>query len=379
MGINVVNRAGLEALVGDSIAIGVPLFIEGTFGIGKTDVVSSKLKERGFEPITWFRGSHATPDTIAGVPYLDDGQLRRAVPELIAAVRRVEADGKRPALFLDELNLSSPNTLAALLQLLLEKRLGEYALPGGTPIIAAGNLETDGSVVSMLPLPAANRMAICRYAGPTFAEWEEWAVPADVHPLVLAFLKDHPGWLVLKESLENGAVPAEGIDEETTRWPTPRSWAHASKHLKLVEVTGRKDERLKVLSLHVGDAAALRAEAYIALADKMVPVQEVFDDPEKAPLPSESDVAVTYMTITSAVQRLMLDRDQKELVALLHWTKRQSDAITMMAVSILARERNMLSMLSTALFEGALPDIPEEAFELLSQMMAADGAAVASA
>jgi MoxR-like ATPase len=60
-------------------------------------------------------------------------------------------------LFLDELNAAPPLVQAACYQLVLDRRLGEYRLPDGWSIVAAGNRETARAITHRMPSVLANR------------------------------------------------------------------------------------------------------------------------------------------------------------------------------------------------------------------------------
>ena len=54
---------------------------------------------------------------------------------------------KEGILFLDELNTAAPMVQASAYQLILDRKIGEYTLPDGWAIVAAGNRESDKGVV----------------------------------------------------------------------------------------------------------------------------------------------------------------------------------------------------------------------------------------
>ena len=58
---------------------------------------------------------------------------------------------------LEELPSAVPMVQAALYQLVLDRKVGEYELPEGASLIACGNRETDRGVVHRMPTPLASR------------------------------------------------------------------------------------------------------------------------------------------------------------------------------------------------------------------------------
>ena len=292
---NKVTVDGLKKFVKLSVDTGHALFVHGTFGIGKTEIVGGTLREMGYEPVDWFRASSMSPDTLAGVPYVVGEKLARAVPEIIDACRRVAAQGKRPALVMDEMNIATPSMLGAMLQLLREKQLAGFHLPDSTPVIGMGNLATDGSIVHELPLPAANRMMHVVFTGPTFEEWERWAGGAGVHPAVMNTLREQPHLLNERASLEN---PAEGIGRIV--WGTPRTWAMLSDLLKVAE----QKDYMTIAASVVGDACAVALETSLQGFFETVSLNEVLRSPETAPVPNVEHPGHCYMQMLRLLQEL---------------------------------------------------------------------------
>jgi MoxR-like ATPase len=65
--------------------------------------------------------------------------------------------GPAGILFLDEINAAPPTVSAAAYQFILDRRLGEYVIPEGWAIFAAGNRQGDRGVTYAMPAPLANR------------------------------------------------------------------------------------------------------------------------------------------------------------------------------------------------------------------------------
>ena len=60
-------------------------------------------------------------------------------------------------LFLDELTSAPPMTQAACYQLVLDRALGDYRLPDGWSVLAAGNPASERGVSYSMPRPLLNR------------------------------------------------------------------------------------------------------------------------------------------------------------------------------------------------------------------------------
>ena len=94
-------------------------------------------------------------------------------------------------LFLDELNAAPAMVQASCYQLVLDRKLGEYVLPDGWAIVAAGNRNSDRAATNRMPTPLRNRFVHLEFEVDT-QEWSEWAFQAGVRPEVIAFLPFSP-------------------------------------------------------------------------------------------------------------------------------------------------------------------------------------------
>src|SRR6516225_4363107 len=73
----------------------------------------------------------------------------------------------------------------------LDRRLGEYTLPGGWAIVAAGNRDSDRAATTRMPTPLRNRFVHIDFEVDV-QEWSEWAIKANVGPEVIAFIRFRP-------------------------------------------------------------------------------------------------------------------------------------------------------------------------------------------
>ena len=105
---------------------------------------------------------------------------------------------------------------AALYQLVLDRRCGEYELPDGAALIACGNRETDRGVVHRMPTPLASRFVHLdiRVDAP---DWRAWGAENGIAPENLFFVQMHP-------ELLNQFNP-QSVEKA---FPCPRTWEFVS-------------------------------------------------------------------------------------------------------------------------------------------------------
>ena len=124
------------------LALQRPIMVWGAPGIGKSDIIKqigndSKRKVIDIRLPLW------EPTDIKGIPYFNSKKntMEWAPPA------ELPSDPKSKAiLFLDELNSAPPSVQAAAYQLILNRRVGQYYLPKGVSIVAAGNRDADKGV-----------------------------------------------------------------------------------------------------------------------------------------------------------------------------------------------------------------------------------------
>ena len=110
-------------------------------GVGKSEAVRQAAAEAGL-PLRSLLGTQIAPEDVSGVPKIVESRSIFCPPRVL-----LPEDDKPFCLFLDELPASPPDVQKAFYSLLLERRLGEYRLPKGTWVVAAGNRSEDRALV----------------------------------------------------------------------------------------------------------------------------------------------------------------------------------------------------------------------------------------
>ncbi|MFH8926044.1 AAA family ATPase [Streptomyces pristinaespiralis] len=307
----------LEALT-LAVAADLPVLLWGEPGIGKTAALT-QLAEALDLPLTTVIASVHEPSDFSGLPVVGNDPAVQGVPMAPPdwAVRLVRAG--RGLLFLDELSTAPPAVQAALLRLVLERRIGALRLPPGVRIVAAANPRSSAADGWELSPPLANRFVhlhwthdhevVVRGLGGT---WPRATMPR-LAPEKLSEAVDFArravcGLLAARPELVH-RLPSS----ETRRggaWPSPRSWETALCLIAFATAAGSSREVLSLLVRGaVGDGPGLEL---LASLDRMdLPDPEVLlADPAAAVLPDRGDLRQAVLDGVVAAVRTRPDKSR---------------------------------------------------------------------
>lgn len=230
------------------------VFLWGPPGIGKSSVVKKVTKDNDLRLID-LRISQLAPTDIRGLPYVEDGLAKFAPPSFLPQ----EGEG---VLFVDEFNMASPSMMGIAQQLILDRQVGDYTVPDGWFIVAAGNRTEDRAAVSQMPAPVANRFIHFNVES-DLSSWKEYAIQNGVNEQIISFLNFRPQLLF-------------DFNKNATAWPSPRSWDFANSLLSIgLEVDAA-----------VGDGTAAEFYAYQSIYSRLPDVDAVLNG-EKVEVPKE--------------------------------------------------------------------------------------------
>lgn len=194
------------------MSINRPIFLWGPPGVGKSDIVKQLGDDSGRNVID-VRLSLWEPTDIKGIPYYDPEKKTMvwASPDELPKLF-----DDTSILFLDEMNSAVPATQAAAFQLILNRRIGQYVLPPGVSIVAAGNREGDKGVTHRMPAPLKNRFIHLEVEA-NYDDWLLWATGNDQPAQVISYLE------YAKQDLY-----AFDPKSPETAFATPRTWSMVS-------------------------------------------------------------------------------------------------------------------------------------------------------
>ncbi|MEV6326222.1 AAA family ATPase [Streptomyces sp. NPDC051909] len=286
----------LEALT-LAVAADLPVLLWGEPGIGKTAALH-QLADSLDLPLTTVIASVHEPSDFSGLPVVGDDPAEQGVPLAPPdwAVRLVRAG--RGLLFLDELSTATPAVQAALLRLVLERRIGSLRLPPGVRIVAAANPRASAADGWELSAPLANRFVhlqwthdhevVVRGLG---GVWPRATLPRldpELLPEAVDFARRAvTGLLTTRPTLVHRLPSTEA--RKGGAWPSPRSWDMTLSLIAFATAAGAtRDVLAQLVRGTVGDGPGLELLAWIDRMDLPDP-EVLLADPAGAELPERGD------------------------------------------------------------------------------------------
>jgi hypothetical protein len=288
-----VEMPRLKKLVRTYVDKKKPFYIHGTMGIGKSEatrqIAKDIAKEKGLEYTeatvnidVGFDGTNITvnktykdpskyyvlmdvritsidPSDLRGIPFPEGHHVVWLTPNWLPKAGQ-------GIIFFDEMNLAPPSIQAAAYQLILDRRVGDYVLPDGYSIIAAGNRAIDKANVFPMAAPLKNRFSHATLLPPSDEVWRDWALENGVKPRIVSFIAFKPTQL--------HKFDPNSKDEA---FPTHRSWTCFSS---MIEDDMKLEEEFDICASCVGEGTAREYQAFLKLKNK-VNIEDILKHPEK--------------------------------------------------------------------------------------------------
>lgn len=304
----------------------VPVVLIGAPGQGKSQVIRSHAEQSGRPCVTLY-ASQCAPDDIKGLPTIVEKKVKgkdgstfaqsqtKFIPQDWAIGLEEDGDG---ILVFEEMTTAPPATQAALLGVILDKKVGDLFLGEGTSIVAAMNPPDQAADGWDLPLPTWNRLCAI-----------PWNLSAEVVSDGIAFgFPDPPALTVKPDDVERETqaarllvsaflrarpssvtqIPTTTSEDGSGAYPTPRSWETAAKLYGYATAANvSKGARRMLVMGCVGQAAAGEFLTYIAELD-LPDSEEVLKNPDKWEIPTRGDrVYAVAAGVLSVLQEKMTE------------------------------------------------------------------------
>ena len=325
------NPAQLHSAIIRTIIAGLVPFVEGSPGVGKSDIARSVAKTLNLKVID-LRLSQCDPTDLMGFPNVQ-GNKARYVPMDTFPIKgdslpvEVDANGNVThtydgwLLFLDELPSAPRAVQAAAYKLLLDKMVGQHPLHECVAVMCAGNKATDKAIVNALSTATQSRLVHMELSV-SLDDWSQWASENGIDSRIIGFLNYKPG-LLHKFS----------PDHQDKTFPCPRTWSFASR-LSKDQTVSMKD--LPLYAGVVGQGAAQEFITFAELYQSLPKIEEIVRSPQTVAIAGE--ISIRYAIATYVADHI----DEKNAEAVVHFLDRLDVEMQVVAYRLAVGRKNAL-------------------------------------
>ena len=317
-----INHNELQTLINHYYQKKTPMFVWGTFGIGKSRVIkdtaqqiaeqkgkelvlwngiSSEMKQKVFDnPKKYFalidiRLSEYDSSDIKGLPDFRDGKksIEFKVPFWALLLEKEDSDG---ILFFDEINLAVPLVVSSCYKIIYDRVVNESKINDNWFIIGAGNKNDDRAHTHDISPPLRDRGGEVELVFDN-EEWVKWAVKPENN-----IASEIIGYL----SFKTGDIYKFNPDDEQ-KFTTPRGWERVNTLIKpLIE---KKDySKLKtVVCSAIGEGVGSEFISYCRIKEQ-INLKEMIEKPKKIADIKEKDISIKFFVTTAVAEQY---RDKK--------------------------------------------------------------------
>jgi len=220
-------------------------------------------------------------------------------------------------LFIDELPNAPKATQNALLQLILDHKIGTYTLPLNTVIIAGGNRSQDRASVHEMPTTVKNRFAHYTLEA-NIDDFVAWAINNGIDDSIRSFLRYRPALL-------------HSMDVNACAFPTPRAWEMVNRKLPYL------DDPFAGIAALIGEGPAGEFLAHKAIHKDLPDLDQVIQNPSSVRVPV--DPSALYAIAGALAARV----DDKNFSNIMRYTSRMPREFQVVVVrDCAAKDRKLL-------------------------------------
>ena len=269
----------------------IPVFVWGSPGIGKSSIIKQIATDKGLEFVD-LRLSLLDPTDLKGIPFFDKDNHEAVWASPNFLPKNPDSKG---ILFLDEINTAPPSVQASAYQLVLDRKVGDYELPKGWSIVAAGNHESDRGVVYRMPPPLANRFVHLNMEV-SFEDWKGWAYSNGIDSSIIAFLHYDESKLFDFDPSKN-----------QKSFPTPRSWEYVHR---VLASNIESALLMEIISGAVGSESATAFMSFRKLMSRLPDIEKLLNGEE---LEVEHDSQVLFALIAGIISKIKQNSSKEKV------------------------------------------------------------------
>lgn len=286
------NPIEVEACLDHLIDVPQPAMIWGSPGVGKSQTVRRLAKRRNRKLID-LRLSQLDAVDLRGLgfPNTERNRVQWMISEFLPDPER---DGPEGILFLDEINAAVQSIQAASYQLVLDRQLGNYELPPGWAVIAAGNRRQDRAIVNEMSTALRNRFSHLNYEISNDA-WDRWALENRINDMVRGYIRFRPAMLNEFEPRGDSQKEKERLAQlrDAQAFSTPRSWEFVSN---ILNKNPPQQIEQHLIASTVGEGNAVDFFTYVKYHRQMPDFEKLIKDPMGTKVPKELGIIIAICT-----------------------------------------------------------------------------------
>lgn len=302
---------------------------EGDPGIGKTSFVRQAAAELG---IGYIEINPTMPaDEVAGLPDLVRREGQASTTDYALPSWFPTDPEYKGILCLDDALQGDKYMQTVLANLVQARNLRGHPLPEGVMIVATGNLIENNAGVTKMLSHLADRLTRYRIAACTKQWINDFALPKNVDPRIIAYIQAYPDKL-------------NAFDPKQPKCPTSRTWAAVSSRMAYIDsldVKGNENFHQligqAIFTGELGMGEGIKFWAFCGMQNKIPNLDEVLKNPSTASI--EFPVDVQHATAIALAKIVTPDT----FSAGLEYVRRMSPDLTVMVAKLAARHNENLT------------------------------------
>jgi hypothetical protein len=255
----------------------MPCLVEGTPGLGKTQVFEGIAKRKGFtieaRSYVHLHGPTLQPEDL-GLPAVNVATNTHTftTPDWFPAVGRTDIP-EFGMICIDELPQAEVSVQKVCANIIQQREIHGTPMKAGWTVVATGNRQEDGAGANRLLSHLRDRVLTLQFE-PNLDDWCAWASANDVRPEVVAFLRFKPGLLT-------------NFDRNNKINATPRGWAEGvSRFLGTVPY----ETELECFQGRVGEGPAAEFVGFLRIFRELPDPDSIISSPTTAVVPTAMNV-----------------------------------------------------------------------------------------
>jgi len=291
-GIQQIDQGTLMQMLRFYIKNGGNLMTFGPAGIGKTEMAMQACELEGYDFVYLNLSVLEAPD-LMGLPVVDErSDVKRseyALPKMLPPRGSLD---KPIVLLVDEADKAKPELQNPMLELFQFRSVNGTKLDIHA-VVATGNLPDENAFSQSMSHALMNRCGVYRVTH-AFDPWQEWAVTANVNPLVIGFLSSNPEFLL--------QPPPDG-DDTAYCHPSPRAWTLAAHDMDAAPDADVNFQTLLV-SARVGQPVAVKFQVWLEHYRFVEPMIRALVEKGEAPNLRDSTLDRIFVCAISGVEAI---------------------------------------------------------------------------